>query len=321
MGALHARVASAHPDVDLSWVVDPDDEVRQRLAKKHPVNVTVTPKDLRGVDGVIIASPTSSHTTWARAAITEGTPFLVEKPLSVDKAEVEEVASSALASGVPFTVGFVERFNPAVIAARDVMDGDVTLFHGIRHSPFSTRATGGVQWDLMIHDLDLALSFIDSTVDSVAATLASLHPHSVSTSADIGWAGVKFAGRGVATLSASRVSQRKIRTLTIASLERSAEVDLLRQDITVYHHVLEETVDAGPGYRQETIIEIPHISSRLEPLVGQLEHFLELISGNADPLPEAHKVTRPHVVMAAIEEAAGRADQYRVESHMDPDTE
>ena len=305
MGSLHARVVTQNPETTLAWVADPHEQARVGLAAKYPVRDSVSPAEIRRVDGLIIASTTHSHLEWCERAIEEGVAFLVEKPLSLVVKEVEWVAEAALRHGVPFTVGFVERFNNAVIAAHNVIRGSVLMFSAIRHSPYGSRVAIGTEWDLMIHDLDLALSFIDDDVEFVSGFSARMHPQSAKSTSDIASAAIRFTGGSAAHLSASRLAQRKIRLLTIGNLERSAEIDLLRSDITVYRHVLGEAVDDGPGYRQETVIEIPYLQPGVEPLLGQLEHFMMLIKGEVDAVSEIESVVYPHRVMAAIEDAAG----------------
>jgi predicted dehydrogenase len=154
----------------------------------------------------------------------------------------------------------------------------------------------------MIHDIDLALLLMDSRPESVIASLAYVHPSSESDAEDIAEAHIRFENGGVGSLSASRTAQRKIRTLSVANLEMTAEVDLMRQDITIYRHVLSTVIkEDRPGYRQETIMEIPQLNYRTEPLVAQLTHFVDLVTGDVDPAIEAAGVLESHRVLAACQ--------------------
>lgn len=304
MGALHSRVISDAPDVELAWVADPDGQAREAVAARYDAVPKATPGPLSEVDGVIIASPTDTHTAWCFEAIDAGTPFLVEKPLSTDIDEVEAVAEAAVAAGVDFTVGFVERFNPAVRTVEGII-ADPVYVNAARHSPYVDRIRTGVGGDLMIHDIDLALRLMQSVPVSATASLAHIHPSSESGAEDIAEAHIRFTNGGIATLSANRAAQRKIRTLSVADLEVAAEVDLMRQDITIYRHVLSAPIrEDRPGYRQETIMEIPQLRFRAEPLVAQLAHFVDLMAGNVDPVLEAAGVIEPHRVLAACRRSA-----------------
>ena len=125
----------------------------------------------------------------------------------------------------------------------------------------------------------------------------------------------------VASLTASRLSQRKIRTLAIAELNRLVEVDLLRQDITIYRHV--DGADNGhddPGYRQQSIIEIPVIRHQGEPLALQWDHFIDLVEGAGDVDAERDQILPAHQAVFAIRDGYGREELIRAKTEiaMDP---
>lgn len=304
MGSLHARVATDSPDVELMWVTDPDVQARERVGSRYGVDTRATPTSLGDVDAVVIATPTHVHTSWCLEAIDAGVPFLVEKPLSTDLHEVERVAAAALAARVVFTVGFVERFNPAVRTVEGIVENPI-YFSAVRHSPYVQRIRTGVGGDLMIHDIDLAVRLMRSDPVSVIASLANVHPSSEPDAEDIAEAHISFANGAVASLSANRTAQRKIRTLTVANLDITAEIDLMRQDITIYRHVLNAAImEDRPGYHQETVMEIPQLRYRIEPLVAQMAHFTDLVAGNADPKQEADGILTSHRVLAASQQSA-----------------
>ena len=109
----------------------------------------------------------------------------------------------------------------------------------------------------------------------------------------------------LATLSASRIGQRKVRSLTITEVDRAIEVDLLRQTVTIYRHVdAEAASDDGLGYRQQTVIEIPAIVSLGEPLAVQFARFLDLVEGSADADAERAAILPSHRVVARALDAA-----------------
>ena len=110
-----------------------------------------------------------------------------------------------------------------------------------------------------------------------------------------------FDGGGMAMVSASRISQRKMRSLTIAEVDRLIEVDLLRRDVTIYRHVsLDAATPDGRGYRQQSIIEIPELTTVREPLAAQLDHFLDLLAGNVDAAQERRRILPPHRAVAQV---------------------
>ena len=111
----------------------------------------------------------------------------------------------------------------------------------------------------------------------------------------------------LASLSASRVSQRKVRTLVVTELERLVEVDLVRQDLTVYRHVENEPLhDNGPGYRQQTIIDIPTIQQPREPLATQLNRLVGLVRDEVDLQSELDSLLPPHRLVNELVERESR---------------
>lgn len=304
MGSLHARVVSQSPRAEMAFVIDADPSASDALARRYGTTSASLEADFGSVDAVIIASPTHTHAEWAIRVIDAGRPVLIEKPVSEDLKETEAVLAAARSAGVPVMCGLLERFNPAVRTALEIVESPVHVT-STRHSHYLERIATGVTHDLIIHDIDIVLRLAGELPIAVHGFLAKAHPH--STAEDIAEVGLKFESGLVAALSASRVSQRKVRLLTIAELDRLIEVDLLRQDLTVYRHVEAEFLEGRAGsYRQQTAIEIPHIQNTQEPLVSQLEHFLDLVEGGGDQDAERNSILPAHrVVDEAVRE--GRA--------------
>lgn len=297
MGSYHARVISQSPDTELACIVDPSEPNGSELAERFGTRWVPELDDFREFDAVVIASPTSHHVEWAHRALEADTPLLVEKPLSESLDEVVEIVDLAGRRGVPFTVGLLERFNPALMTIFDIVEAPVHVTT-VRHSPYTDRITTGVAFDLLIHDVDIVLRMAGQEPSDVSAHFAHAHPKSAPGSEDVAEATLIFGSGMIASLSASRVSQRKIRTLEIAELDRLVEVDLVRQDITVYRHVGADFLSgAQTGYRQQTVIDIPAIEYSKEPLAAQLDHFVELVRERADAAAELATIVAPHRVV------------------------
>jgi predicted dehydrogenase len=178
----------------------------------------------------------------------------------------------------------------------------------VRHSNHLSRIRTGVSYDLLIHDVDLVLRMAGRTPDSLSAHLGFVHPDSRLGAEDIAEATLRFNGGMLATLSANRISQRKVRTLVINELERMVEVDLVRQDVTVYRHIRGEWLEGqeGAGVRQQAVIDIPVVQNMREPLAEQLDHFIGLASGQVDAATEIATLHAPHAVIAQVIEYADR---------------
>ncbi|HEY0638831.1 MAG TPA: Gfo/Idh/MocA family oxidoreductase [Pseudonocardiaceae bacterium] len=300
MGSLHARVISQSPRCDLARVVDPVERTGRAVANRWGVD-WAPELDLSGVDAVVLASATETHHGLALRVLEADLPLLVEKPVCADLAATEEVIALAETRGLPLMCGLVERYNPAVLTALALISDPVHV-SAARHSPYAPRIRTGVGWDLLVHDVDLAVRcFGGAQPQRVSSGVGFFHPDSVSGAEDVVETVLGFPGGGLATVSASRIGQRKVRELTIAEVDRSVEVDLLRRAVTIYRHVSGDAADAdGRGYRQQTIIEIPELVTAAEPLAAQLDRFLDLVAGTADAAEERASVLPAHRVVSEV---------------------
>ena len=156
MGSLHARVLAQSERTDLVCVVEPREEAGREVAERYGAVWQPELDDLSGVDAVVIAAPTESHFALAEHVLNAGVPLLIEKPVCGTLGESEHIVASADKRGVPILCGLLERFNPAVLTAFALVDRPVH-FSATRHSPYAPRIRTGVAWDLLVHDIDLAI--------------------------------------------------------------------------------------------------------------------------------------------------------------------
>jgi len=308
MGALHARVISQHSGCELAGVVDPRADAGRKLAERFETTWRPTLDSLVGVDALVVATSTETHAGLARQALDDGIPILVEKPLTTSPVVTRELVAASAARDVPLMCGLLERYNPAVLTASRLISQPIGV-KAIRHSPYAPRIMTGVAWDLLIHDIDLALRFVDSPVTTVQGVSARFSPVSKPGAEDVCEATIAFASGAVATASASRVAQRKVRTITVFELDKLFEIDLLLRTVTIHHHIAAEAMAPdGRGYRQQTIIEIPELVTSREPLASQLDQFLELIAGESDASAERDSILPAHDVVGAVVESVRLGD-------------
>jgi predicted dehydrogenase len=301
MGALHARVIATSPRTKLAWVHDRNPATGRAIADRHGSRFAAE-IDLSGVDAVVVAAPTQFHHEVGLEVLANKTPMLLEKPLANSLDEVDALLAAAEVHDTPIMCGLLERFNPAVRTAFDLSRSPIH-FRSARHSPMTERIQTGVGGDLLIHDLDLAIRlFGELPTTAIGLTDQTGHAgHAAGGGVeDIVEALLRFGTYGVGSLSASRRSQRKVRSMVIAEADRMIEVDLLRQDITIYRHVLESPMNDDLGYRQQTIIDVPVLRYHGEPLMMQLDHFANLIDGTADHRVERASIRPPHEVLHSL---------------------
>lgn len=299
MGSFHARVIAQSGSAELAGIVDPFEDGARPLAERYDTAWMPELPSLDGIDGVVIAAPTEFHHGLARQVLETDTPLLVEKPVADSLDKSVDTLELAASRGVPIMCGLLERFNPAVITATSLMENPVHVM-GSRHSPYAPRIRTGVSWDLLIHDVDLAVRML-GVPKTVEGSLGYFHPSSLPGAEDVASVVLDFEEGGLAELSASRIGQRKVRTLVVHELDRLIEVDLLRRGVTVYRHVsADASNDDGRGYRQQAVIEIPELLTAQEPLAAQFEHFLGLVGGSVDAQEELASILPAHRVIARM---------------------
>lgn len=230
LGTIHARLLAGREDAELVAVVDPMAESRDRVAAAHGCQALAEPNDLIGlVDAAVVAAPTGLHAAVVLPLLEAGLDLLVEKPLAATLDDAREIAVAARRTGRVVTVGHVERFNPAWRAAIE-RAGEVTFFEARRLAPFTFRSLDvGVVQDLMIHDIDLALSLAPGRLERVEAhglVAAGGHEDAVR-------ARLVFETGFVAELVASRISPRAERTVSMWSTGGAVSADLTTKTVEI----------------------------------------------------------------------------------------
>lgn len=298
MGKNHARVIATGDRTQLSVVIDPHEEVGRATAAAYDTTWAPDLGGLEGVDAAVIAAPTEHHFSLTRPVIDAGLPLLVEKPLCPSLAQTQELVDAAAAAGTPLMCGLLERFNPAVQVAMRMVSAPVYV-RAARHSPYAPRIKTGVAWDLLVHDVDLVIrAFGGAHPTSLDVMAGQFHGDSVPGAEDVVETSMQFEG-GIASVSASRLGQVKVRSMVIQELDRMIEVDLLRRGLTSYRHATIESDEGFSGFRQFTEIEVPEIHGA-EPLVAQLGHFVDLVEGKVDAEQERQSFLPAHRVVDEV---------------------
>lgn len=260
-GAQHARVYASLDEAELVAVVDRDPERAAAVAAEHGCEALDDPRRLAGrVQAVSVAVPTVAHAEVGVALIESGFDVLIEKPIAPDLESADALIAAAERGGRILQVGHLERFNPAVEAAHEKKT--LPLFFEVhRMGTFTARSLDvDVVLDLMIHDLDVVLSLVDSEVERIEASGLPI----LSQREDIASVRIVFVNGCVANLTASRISIEKIRKLRFFQPRQYVSVDYSRQDGAV----------VGLGAAGSLQFE-PLKVTKGEPLARQLVSFLE----------------------------------------------
>ena len=263
LGRLHALKLASHPEVKLAYLVDVRKEQAVKVAEEIKKEFSITPEGrehfeevVKEVDAVSIATTTVSHYEVAKRFLEEGIPLFLEKPIAHRLESVEELIEISEKKGVPFQVGFIERFQkPVKLLFERVKDPVFIESH--RLSSFVERNLDiDVVLDLMIHDLDLALLLKKGIrvdfVHAIGAPVFSAHP-------DIVNARVVFEDGTTCNFTASRVSLEKQRRFRVFQrggyfAVDTVELSLLevRVDVENKRHLLEKkSFDTGDPLKEE----------------------------------------------------------------------
>ena len=237
LGTFHCNTLSQIPEAELTGVYDIDPgRAREGADRFRCAAFGSFEVLLEQVDAVGIAVPTTLHHAYTLPALEAGKAVFVEKPIAATIAEAAEMASLAAAKDAILQVGHIERFNPAIRALEHLMP-DPRFIESHRLAPFDPRGTDvAVVLDLMIHDIDIILSLVPSTVCQIEASGVAV----VSEEVDIANARLQFENGCVANVTASRISQRKMRKMRLFQRDAYISIDFLQRLSEVFRIVAPE---------------------------------------------------------------------------------
>jgi predicted dehydrogenase len=268
-GHNHARVYAEIAGVQLVAVCDSNETTGQAVAQKYNTSYVADFRQLIGkVDAVSVAVPTVAHHEIACQLLNAGIAVLVEKPLARSLEEADEIIATAERNNTVLQVGHLERFNPAVYAASRIITKP-RFFEGHRLSVFTPRSLDiDVVMDLMIHDIDVVLSFVDSDIAEIRAAGVPI----LTPKIDIANARIEFENGCVANLTASRVSSERVRKLRFFQPSQYISIDYSTQETNVV--TINHTPQGRPAF-DNRMLETEHG----EPLRIEIESFLAAVAG------------------------------------------
>jgi len=294
LGAFHAEKYANLPGVELVGVVDVNRARAEEIARRVGAPALSTVDQLFGrIDCASIAVPTPAHAPVAAALLEHGVDVLVEKPITSTLAEGRRLVELASARGRILQVGHLERFNPAIRSLAGILT-EPRFIECHRLAPFTERGTEvDVILDLMIHDLDVILSVIDSPLERVEAVGVPV----LSETADIANARLRFASGAIANVTASRVAMKRERKIRFFQADTYVAVDYGDRSIRIYRRV------PGADGAQPTIDANEHHFSDADPLFDEIEAFVHAVRTRQTPLVDGVTAVRAMEVAERIRAA------------------
>jgi predicted dehydrogenase len=301
LGRHHARILSSLPGVELVAVVDTNRARADEIAAAHATRAAYDARDVaRRVDAVTIAVPTEAHRDIALPFLQAGTAVLVEKPMARSLAEADAMIAASAKADATLAVGHTERFNPAVAAARPLVR-DPRFIEVHRLGTFPERSLDiDVVFDLMIHDLDVVLSLVESEVESIDAVGVPV----LTGRVDIANARLRFANGCIANLTASRISRDRVRKIRFFQPAAYLSIDYAAQKVEIYR--LEKAAGPVPSIQGGDL----QVASE-EPLKRELADFVDAVVSRRAPTVTGGEGRRALAVAQQITE--------KIRAHMAPD--
>ncbi len=275
LGTYHLQKMLADPKAQVVGVVEPNLEKRDRASHTYNVPTYANIREIADtVDAAVIAAPTPLHYSLTKEALQRGWHVLVEKPLTTHAKDAEELVSLARQKKRILQVGHVERYNPAIAAALNVVDEPLYIISE-RLGPFSGRSGDvDVVLDLMIHDLDIVATLIPSELSEVRAIGVPVLTNAI----DMAAVRLQFKNGAVAQLSAGRASLEPSRKIRLFTRQRYVSIDCAKGEVHSVRRLAPEPGQSWPQLAGEPI-EV----EQADALARQDSDFLNVIRTGATP--------------------------------------
>jgi predicted dehydrogenase len=306
LGSLHAKMLANIPGAALAGVFDIDSERAQTVAAQYMTQAFASLDDLLDhVDAVTVATHTTSHCEVASHALERQKHVLVEKPITETVHEAETLCHLAHTHDKIVQVGHIERFNPAILALEE-FEINPLFIESHRLAQFKPRGLDvAVVLDLMIHDIDLILSFVKSPVRQIDANGVAV----VSETIDIANARLQFENGCVANVTASRISQRAMRKMRMFQPNTYISIDFSEGLAEVFRLISDDVPqppgtmmlgEVGLGQRKRKILfEQPEVKE-VNALKYEMESFLRAIRDHSRPVVSCEDGKRALEVATSI---------------------
>ena len=290
MGKNHARVYSELPQCELVAVADLNENNAVESAGKFKCRHYIDYKEMlekEEIDALSVAVPTKNHKEIALDVINKGVNLLLEKPIAGNIKDAEEIIKKAKEKKVKLLIGHIERFNPAVIRLKKIIDegklGIVTSIIARRVGLFPPRVKdANIIIDVSVHDIDIIRYFMGKEPDEIYA----LGSKSLNSNREDQVVALLKYGDANGVIQSNWITPIKIRNLSVTGTKGYAQLDYITQELTLYESNYEETYDDYGDFiikfGKPNKIEVG-ITNK-EPLKAEIEHFLNCIANDEEPL-------------------------------------
>ena len=290
LGVHHASHLAKIKNANLVGVFDTNLERAEEISKKINTAIFQSVDNLlESVEAVSIVTPTSTHRDVAEKCIKKGKHVFIEKPITSSVKDAEHLIELSKKYNVIIQVGHIERFNPALLALSN-LEIDPKYIEVHRMAPFMSRGTDvPVVLDLMIHDIDLILSFISSPVKEIYANGVSIMTNSV----DIANARIKFENGSIANITSSRVAKDRVRKIKIFQQDLYVTIDFLAGISEVYKAmgasqsdpdaIMSAPLVEKDGKHRQIFYEKPKVKNT-DALKAELKNYLNAVLGKEKPM-------------------------------------
>jgi len=290
LGRLHTKLLDEIELTELIGAYDIDEEKLNAITSEYGINAYSDIDDLlNDVDAVSVAATTSEHYNLVKRALNSGKHVLVEKPITSEIWQAEELVKLADEKNLRLQVGHIERFNPALVSLESY-NLKPMFVQTDRLAQFNPRGTDvAVVLDLMIHDIDIILNLVGSKVYDIKASGVAV----VSDTIDIANARIEFENGAVANVTASRISQKKMRKMRMFQRDKYISLDFITGVSEVFRLLSTDAErpenflsfgEIGVGEKKKLIVYEQPEMRQLNALKHELELFAKAVSDGSQPV-------------------------------------
>lgn len=311
MGRNHLKTYKSLSGVELVGVYDIFPEAAQKAAEMFGIKAFSSMEEVaEEVDAVSVVTTSITHADVGEFFLNKGIHCLMEKPLATTEEGCQRLINAAKANNVTLLVGHIEQFNPAVEQMHKILSnsGKIRALTAQRMSAASGRITDvDVAMDLMIHDVEVVMSLVKSEVKDLHVSAVKTPDH--ASGKDYITALIEFENGVIADLTASRITQARVRTLAVTTDTNYIDMDFINQSINVHTqgrmpYVNQEEIPDWMNYGLKGSVEQLFIPTN-QPLQAELNHFISCVNGQATPRITGEDALLALRVLWKIEEKLG----------------